>query len=271
MPYADAGDARLYYETHGNGERAVVLIMGLGGTVEAWGMQIPALARHNRVVVLDNRGCGRSRSERESWSLDTMADDVAAIMNAADVEHAHVVGVSMGGLIAQQLYHRIPRRVTSLTLGCTGPGVNDPAFTPPDPAVERVLTLDRNAVGHADAVRRLTEIFYHPDYRARVPDLVERLLRFETDLGTSTQGLHAQLDAVYAHPGQGCRLADITVPTLVLHGEDDIVWPVENGEYLANTIPGARLERFPGAGHMFMMEQARAFNRAVLTFIEELE
>ncbi|WP_440997606.1 alpha/beta fold hydrolase [Arhodomonas sp. SL1] len=271
MPYVDTGSARLYYETHGHGERALVLIMGLGGTVEAWGMQLPAFSAEAHVVAMDNRGAGRTESHTPEWSVDDMAADVLAVMDAADVERAHVVGVSMGGLIAQALYHLAPERVRSLILGCTGPGVNDPAFERPAPAVEQVLHIDRESVGHATALRRLTEVFYHPTYRERVPDLADRLLRFEQDLGADLAGPHRQLEAVYRQPGEGGRLSDIQVPTLVLHGEDDIVWPVENGEYLAEAIPGARLEVFPETGHMLMLERPRAFNASVLSFIRELE
>lgn len=271
MPHVDTGSARLYYENHGHGQPALVLIMGLGGTAEAWGMQLPAFSRERQVVVLDNRGAGRTVSHSRHWSLDDMASDVLAVMDAADVPDAHVVGLSMGGLIAQALYHQAPQRVRSLVLGCTGPGVNDPAFARPDRAVEKVLHIDREAVGHADAVRRLTEVFYHPSYRDRVPDLADRLLRFEQDRGTDFVGPQQQLTAVYNQPGEGSRLTRIDVPTLVLHGEDDIVWPVENGEYLAESIPDARLEVLPDTGHMLMLERARAFNRSVLSFITQVE
>ncbi|MCS4503149.1 alpha/beta hydrolase [Arhodomonas aquaeolei] len=271
MPYVDTGDARLYFETHGNSGPAVVLIMGLGGTVEAWGMQIPALSRECRVLVMDNRGTGRTQSHTESWTINDMAADVLAAMDAAGIAEAHVVGVSMGGLIAQALYHMAPKRLCSLILGCTGPGVNDPAFARPARAVEEILHIDREAVGHANAVQRLTEVFYHPTYRERVPDLAERLLRFERELDVDPKGPTRQLEAVYSQPGQGDRLADIGIPVLVLHGEDDIVWPMENGEYLAEAIPEARLQLFPETGHMLMLERAREFNRSVLTFIREQE
>lgn len=270
MPYAHSEDCRIWFEEFGQGE-PLVLIMGLGGTISAWGLQIPALSASRRLICLDNRGAGRSDMPPGPYHTPQLADDVAAVLDAAGVESAHVLGASLGGLIAQELYHRHPHRVRSLILACSGVGANDPAHVPPsDPRVREVLAQDRQAGPAADLVAAMTEIFYHPDYRARVPDLSERLTKIQSRQPQPAEAYAAQLAACYSHPHNSPRLGQIRVPTLVLHGEHDLVWPLANAEYLAAHIPGARLRVIRDSAHMFMVEKPREFNSAVREFLSAL-
>jgi pimeloyl-ACP methyl ester carboxylesterase len=268
MAYTYNGDTRLHYEAHGEGP-PLALLMGLGGTVQAWGLQLPTLARRYRVIAMDNRGAGRSDKPDSDYSIALFADDLAAVLDAEGIAAAHVLGVSMGGLIAQEFHQRHAERTTTLVLGCTGPGVNDPNFVPAPPEIQAVLEMDRRMESAETVIQAMVEAFYHPHYRERVPDLADRLLRFEREQPQPPHGYHRQLRAVLEHAPDPTRLDEINVPTLVLHGADDEVWPVDNAHYLADRIPGARLHVIPGAGHMFMVEQPRAFNAAVLEFLEE--
>lgn len=270
MPYTHNDDNRLWYETFGDGE-PLVMIMGLSGSVQAWGLQIPELSRHYRLIAPDNRGAGRSDKPQGPYSVMGMAEDVVAVMDAAEVLDAHVMGVSMGGLIAQELYHRHPHRVRSLILGCTGVGPNDPAAVPADEDVSAVLAMDRDAHSAEEIVTAMNEVFYHPEYRARVPQLDQRLIKLQKLDPQPAHAYHAQLEACFTHTPNAPRLAAIEVPTLVLHGEDDRVWPLENAHYLAEHIPGARLHVIPRSGHMFMIEKPREFNAAVLSFLAALD
>lgn len=255
----------LHYEVHGDGP-PLVLIMGLGGDTAAWGMQIAAFARQHRVIAFDNRGAGASDKPDTPYDMSTMAADTLAVMDAAGVERAAVLGVSMGGIIAQALYERAPERVTGLVLAATGPPVHSRHYVAPAAEVGATLRLDRHEHPRREIIAAMAAIFYHPRYRERVPDLADRLLAFEEDGGQPPHAYHRQLEAVMADTSTADRPEDVAVPALVIHGDGDRVWPVANARYLAGSLPDARLTIVPEAGHMVMLEQSRAFNSAVLEF-----
>lgn len=266
MAYVRNGDVEIWYETFGRGE-PLLLIMGLGGTVQSWGLQIPELAEHYQLICLDNRGAGRSSKPAGPYSIETMAADALAVLNALGVEAAHVLGVSMGGLIAQALYHAEPARVRSLVLGCTGAGPNDPSYTPPAAHVWETLLRDRASEPLEAILEEMIQIFYHPSYRAKAPDLLSRLLRLHDNQPQPPHAYWAQICACRHHTPNSPRLHAVGVPTLVLHGDDDEIWPLENARHLAANIPGAEMAVIPESGHMFMIEKPQEFNRAVLDFL----
>lgn len=267
MPEIRHDGVTLHYEQHGDEGPPIILIMGLGGTVEAWGMQLPAFTRQHRVVVMDNRGAGRSDAPQRPWTIDDMAADTLAVMDAAGVERAAVLGVSMGGLIAEAVHQRAPERVSALVIAASGPPPGDTAHVPAPPEVREALAMDRHRHDRRTLLERMTPLFYHPRYRERVPDLVERLERFEARWPQPPHGYHNQLAAVLGHGGVMDRIGDIRVPTQIIHGVDDAVWPLANGERLAAAIPAARLAVLENTGHMLMIERARAFNQTVLDFL----
>lgn len=266
MPYVQSGNTGIWYETFGSGE-PLLLIMGLSGTIQSWGLQIPELAQSHRLICLDNRGVGRSGKPLGPYSIEAMAADALAVLDAAGVDSAHVLGVSMGGLIAQALYHHQPDRVRSLILGCTGTGPNDPSYVPPEPHVWEILQLDRATEPPEQLLEAMTRIFYHPSYRARMSNLTARLLQLQQNQPQPPHAYMAQLSSCLNHAHNSPRLKNIQVPTLVLHGDDDEIWPLANADYLAEHIPGAELVVIPGSGHMFMIEKPREFNRTVLDFL----
>lgn len=255
----------IYYQAQGSGP-PLVLIMGLGGSVTAWGMQWSAFKSHHRVIALDNRGAGRSEKPDTGYDTATMADDVAAVMDAEEVVSACVVGVSMGGLIAQSLSHRHPERVARLVLAATGPPHGSPDHVPPDPEVRAALERDRHTTETRSIVEAMVPIFYHSSYRDRIPSLVDWLVRFEGEEGQPAHAYHAQLEAILNDRSTPDDAASIAVPTLVIHGRDDRVWPLGNAEGLVRRLPYSQLRVLEGAGHMIMIEQPRHFNAAVLEF-----
>lgn len=266
MPYAINGNTRLYYETHGSGE-PLALVMGLGGNVQAWGMQIPRLSQGYRVIAMDNRGAGRSDKPDEPYSIEGMAEDLACVLDTAGVESAHVMGASMGGFIAQAFYHTHPERTRSLILVCTGASLHDPEGEPADADVLDVIGRDRHQSSLRENMAAVAEVFYHPAFRQRIPGLVERLTRLEESLPQPPHAYHRQLDAVRAfHPPPDYQQG-IRVPTLVLHGADDRAWPPGNARLLAERIPDAELVILEEAAHMLMVERPQAFNAAVMDFL----
>jgi pimeloyl-ACP methyl ester carboxylesterase len=273
VPYAENDGVQIYYETQGKGT-PLVLVIGLGGTVEAWKFQVPAFAEDFQVIALDNRGAGRSDKPDEPYSMKLFAEDLKTVLDDAGIDKAHILGLSMGGLITQEFYHRYPERVLSMILGCTGVGAGDPAYVYPDQNVIRVLNLQKNEGNHYEVARQRAEIFYHPSFMEKVPDLVDRLIQKNQQLPQPEYAYMRQLEACFLNKEElwnSPRLSKIKVPVLVIHGEDDAIWPLENAEYLAEHIPGAELEIIPQAGHMFFMEKIEEFNEKVIEFLKSVE
>jgi len=261
---------RIHYEAQGSGA-PLVLIMGLGGSVAAWGMQWPAFTRHHRVIALDNRGSGLSDKPSVGYTTVVMAEDVLAVMDAEGIDQAIVLGVSMGGLIAQALYHKAPERTRALVLAATGPPVTSPDHEPPEPEVRAVLERDRYSHEAHELIEALVSVFYHPNYRKRIPNLVDWLVAFEAQQGQPAHGYHGQLSAILDDRSTPDRAEAIRVPVLVIHGRHDRVWPLANAERLVQRLPDARLHVVDGAAHMLMLEQPRAFNAAVLELTTSVE
>ncbi len=251
MPTAGDAGVELHWERRGRGE-PLLLIQGMSGTHLAWGE--PFLTRLEAdfdCVVFDNRGIGNSGEVSEPFSTADLAADALAVMDAAGFETAHVLGISMGGMTAQELALAAPERLRSLTLGCTYCGGEGSSLA--DPADAQVL-LEALASGNLDTVfRAMYEINLSPGFRAEEANYAD----FTTMAGAlpaRQRTVQLQLQAVAGHDTQA-RLAGIAAPTLVIHGTADKLIPVANGEVIASLIPGARLELLEDVGHMFWWER----------------
>jgi 3-oxoadipate enol-lactonase len=255
----------LYWESVGSGP-PVLLIMGLGLSAGAWWRTVPVLARRLRVISFDNRGVGRSPSHTYSYTTEAMADDAASVMDAAGIEDAHVYGISLGGMVAQQLALRHPRRVRSLVLGATHPG--GPRAVAPESDVLDFLRR-RPDMQHEEAAWASVPYNYGPRCRRRqgariAEDIAHRLAHpFPAD------AYRAQLYAAALHNCHG-RLDRVEVPTLVVHGRHDRLIPVANAELLADQIPTARLEILEQSGHLYPTEQPD-IDETISAFVEEVE
>jgi pimeloyl-ACP methyl ester carboxylesterase len=262
--FADANGARLYYEVYGEGE-PLLLIMGLGANHLSWTPQIPVYAREFQVIVFDNRGTGQSDfSEGVDYTIPLLADDAAALLDFLGIDAAHVYGVSVGGMIAQEMALRHPERVRSLILGATSPGGTHAAA--PDPQALQGL-LDQGAAVDRVVNPALLDVLFSPAYLAEQgSELLEKFQRLADYPATSPEAYAAQLRAVARHDTYD-RLPDIAAPTLVLHGTDDPLLPVGNAHILAERIPGAKLVLFEGARHAYLLEKQAEADAAVLDFL----
>ncbi len=264
VAYAELRGLRIYYETAGEGP-PLVMIMGLGANADWWGpATVPALARHFRVLVFDNRDAGRTSLAAAPYSIRDMADDTVALMDHVGIGRARVVGASMGGMIAQELVLGYPERVERLVLACTTPGQS--TGVPPTPEALADLMRDRSTLSLAEIVQSLIRVLFSPAWVAANADRVpEALARLGTHPITP-EGYQRQLLAISQFEA-GPRLGEIRCPTLVMHGTADPLVPVENGRILAERIPGARLELFEGAAHGFLSEQPEHFLNALTEFL----
>ncbi|HET7531395.1 MAG TPA: alpha/beta fold hydrolase [Mycobacteriales bacterium] len=252
MPVVESDDASLWWDSRGEGEPPLLLIQGLGYTADMWHRVIHGLASQRRVVVFDNRGVGRSSVPEPPWTVEQMADDAIAVLDAAGGGAAYVFGVSMGGLIAQEVALRHPDRVLRLVLGCTHPGGREAARMDPDAAA---MLMDREPKSAREAVEASLPFIYAPTTSpADIDADVEVRLRYPLR-GKAYWG---QLDAMRRHRGTFDRLGQITAPTLVLHGDADRLVQPANATLLADAIPGARLEWIAGASHVFWTDQPEA-------------
>jgi pimeloyl-ACP methyl ester carboxylesterase len=260
MAFAVSRGTRIYWESYGQGE-PVLMIMGLSFPMEMWGSVLPAISEKYRAIVFDNRGVGRSDVPRGPYRISGMARDALAVMDAAGVQSAHVMGASMGGMIAQELALRHPMRVKSLLLGCTSCG----GFRARPPNLRRVPVFRKwRSMTNEERARAVIPMLYAKGTPKDVieEDLRLRLIRYPTMRGVIYQAMGIPFWSSYR------RLKRIQVPTLVVHGDQDHVLPLINGKRVAKRIPGAKLVVIPNAGHMMMSDQPELTRKTILEFLE---
>jgi pimeloyl-ACP methyl ester carboxylesterase len=256
MPLVHRDRHFLHYETLGDPKNPpLLLIMGLALSSRGWDRLPELLARHFHVLLFDNRGTGKSARTGRAYHMRDLAADAAAVIEAAGLQSAHVFGISMGGMIAQELALLYPERVRSLALGCTYASWRK-SVAPGLRAKLDLLLLNLGLVKPKVIGRLLVSREWH-EQNPRAA--LEWLRRAEH---TTLRFALAQLFAVSRHHALP-RLAQIRAPTLVITGGSDRLIPPRNSEVLAQRIPGARLVVLPGAGHCFPLEREEETVRAL--------
>jgi 3-oxoadipate enol-lactonase len=262
MPITQANGIDLYYEIHGKGE-PLLLIMGLSHNCLSWKRSLSALSESFQVIIFDNRGTGRSSKPETPYSIELMAEDAKAVLDAAHVQTANVYGISMGGMIAQRLAIAYPERVKSLVLGCTtSGGVN---HVQPSPEIAMAM-LSRGSVTPEEAAWAAVPILYSEDFIRDHRDAIKEDIDVRLQIPTPPHGYMLQLQACLAHDTYQ-ELDTISVPTLVIHGDEDRLVPFENGRTLSKRIKGAEFYRVSGAGHLYVTEAQNIVNEKVLEFL----
>lgn len=270
MPVLPVNGIELYYEQAGDGD-PLVFVPGMGGTVESWKAQCRYFQRRYRVILLDNRGSGRSSKPPGPYAMDDMAADLAGLLDALGIgTPVRLVGASMGGVLAQCFIHHYPQRVRQLALVSTGVSGGDPRVTFPSMRVMQQLAFPGTTP--AQRMQTLFGIFYHPQYLARHPEVFAEAARLYAQIGAQPEhASRAQLQAAQDTRPYYKWLAQIAVPVLIMHGEDDLVWPLKNAHTLCKGIgQKAELEIFPQAGHVLFQEKAAEFNARLQTFLDRL-
>ena len=267
MPFVHATDGtRIHYEVTGkSGATPVLMIQGLGASKNAWNLQRIAMATRFRIISFDNRGAGRSDKPTEPFTLEQMADDALAVLDAAGIETAHVVGASMGGVISQIVAVKYPHRVRSLTLVCTACR-NHPW---------RQELLQSWAKTAAD--KGMIEVGKEAAQWVMSPRSFRRLVPAFTWMGplAALRPRHSfvsQIDAILnTREDLVDQLSTITAPTMVIVGNQDILTPRGDSEEIAERIPNAELVVISGAAHGLMMEHSSTFNRILIEFLQRTE
>ena len=239
---------KIKWESTGEGT-PLLLIQGLGYGRWGWDPIIPGLAARHRVVTFDNRGIGESDKPQGPYTAAQMAGDALHVLDEAGIGRAHVFGASLGGMIAQELAVTAPDRVDKLVLGCTTPGGPDAV---PMPEVTLRLFAEAASLAPEVALRRFVENALGEDPPV---ELVDEIFALRVANPPDQAGWQAQAAAGLGFQGVD---AEITAPALILAGTADNVVDYRNAELLAAKLPGARVELFDGAGHLFFWEQPDA-------------
>ena len=264
MTTALSGGVRIAWEELGSGTgHPVLFVHGLGYERHGWGPAPQRLAQRYRVLVFDNRGVGESDVPPAPYTVAAMAADALAVLDAAGIERAHVVGASLGGMISQELVLAAPERVDSLVLCCTTPG-GTRAY--PMPQKTQVAFAAFAADPSEQGLRLLVENALAEQTVQTRPELVDKIFAYRLAHRPPLDGWQAQAFAAFGFDTNG-RLGRIQAPTLVIHGTDDNVVDHRNAQLIADAISNARLELIPGAGHVFMWEQPERFVEVVTEFL----
>jgi aminoacrylate hydrolase len=260
MPTVSIGDAELYYEDTGRGE-PLLLVPGLSGRGSFWASQVPEFSRDFRVVVHDHRGTARSTHSRIRYSVEQMADDVLRLMDALDIEAAHLVGHSTGGAIGQVIALEHPRRLLSLVLSATWAG--------PDPYFQRLFESRKGVLlaQGVEAYVRASALFMAPPAWISANDaLLTEQHKAALAEAAPVEVTASRIDAILHHDRRA-RLGEIRAPALVIVAQDDIITPRFYSEELASRVPDAKLFVLDTGGHGAPGICAGPYNGAVGAFL----
>jgi pimeloyl-ACP methyl ester carboxylesterase len=263
MPHLQSNGISLYYEEHGSGA-PLILIMGFTVSSIGWHWNVPSFAKSFRTIAFDNRGVGQSDKPDEPYSMQMFADDTAGLLDGLDIDQAHIFGISMGGMIAQEFALRHPQRVKTLILGCTNCGGEKTALSS-DPDVLNMLG-NIESISVEEAALAMTKVAVTPWFMQKHMDTLIEMNKMSAAHPTPKHGMVSQMAALQSHDTYD-RLPQISVPTLVITGKEDGLVPPENSVILSQQIPNAELAILSNASHMFHMERPETTVDVVSGFI----
>jgi len=265
--YIDTNGQQIYYEMYGEGE-PLILIMGIGGDSTMWTpYQVPAFSTKFQVIVFDNRDAGRSSKAATYYTIADMADDVAGLMDGLGKECAHILGISMGGMIAQEFALRYPDRLNKLILTGTGAATGRAKF---DPIMAWNFVKQHDTEGLAFAAQQFIWLFSTEFLRNRQA-VDQTLALFASNPNPMSPEAYARQAEAYTKHDALDRLTNVRTPTLVISGEQDRLAPPWIAHELVDAIPGAKfyLVEGGGASHALILERPDDFNKIVMDFLIE--
>lgn len=251
MPKIPVNGLDINYKVYGEGD-PLLLIMGLSFSLLDWGTELPErLAQHYKVILFDNRDAGESSQAIATYTTAQMAEDAASLLNLLGESQAHVFGISMGGMVAQQFALNHADQLNKLILGCTMAGGTCSQFNPPA------------GLGSSSILEQLFPLEFLQTHQARVVEFLQTTAPYHSQ----GEALIRQYQAMSTHDTCGL-LSEITAPTLVITGDSDRIIPPQNGEFLANNIPDAKLKVLTAAGHAFCFSHPEATATAIINFLQ---
>ncbi len=262
MPYAETNGISIYYESYGQGY-PLVLIGGLGSTLESWSVQVPLYSKYFQVIVFDNRGSGRSEKPDYPYTMEQMADDTIGLLDALGIRKAHFAGKSMGGMILQWLGIKYPERVGKLVMGCTSAQRDDVG--------NLILEMGRDIADKLGPKAGWLFALLLGYERKYIEKNYATLMESAGKIPASSESV-----AGYKNQSHACenhetvsRLGEISAQTLIVYGERDFMTPPERSKKLAELIPNSTERMFEDAGHGFWRECQQEVDKTVLDFLKD--
>jgi len=271
MSMVKAGDVNLEYYVEGAGP-PLLMIQGMGGQASSWGEPFMELLRpHFTTIRFSNRGVGLSDNPTNVVTIPAMADDAAGLLSALAIEKAQVLGISMGGMIAQDFAIRHGQRVEGLVLGCTGCG---PAHSVPAPPETMARLGQMMGLPPEERVRAFWSLTVTPEFMASGSTFLEEMIGMALaappeELARLQATMALQFGAITAHTSYD-RLAEIRAPTLVIHGDADMLVPAANGEIIHGKVSGSQMYVIRGTGHCFFWEKPEESARVIVEFLSRV-
>lgn len=263
MPYAQREGTRIYYEERGTGF-PVVLIMGLGATMEAWQPHVTELEQHFRCILIDNRGAGKSDKPAGEYTVAMLAEDTLAVMDALAISRAGFVGISMGSAVAQYIAIHYPERAAGLVL--TSSWAKCDAYTK---QLFHLFTILRKTLSPADFTRYLQLVIYSPDFYNVLRDSLEEAAELSAEGYMPYEAFVSQCQACSTHDVEE-SLDRIQIPVLITAGDKDIFTPLSFSQIMWEKIPNSKLEIFEKGGHVHHFEEAARYNKLVTSFLQDV-
>eukprot|EP01006_Ploeotia_vitrea_P002002 TRINITY_DN106181_c0_g1_i1.p1 TRINITY_DN106181_c0_g1~~TRINITY_DN106181_c0_g1_i1.p1 ORF type:complete len:282 (+),score=22.09 TRINITY_DN106181_c0_g1_i1:20-865(+) len=251
-----------------SGRYPLLMIQGLSGTKEDWQELATTLSNERLIIVMDNRCIGESTIYEEKFTLRDMAADALKVLDACNVQVCHVVGISMGGMITQELALLAPSRFASVTLGCTHHG--GPNQLPANPEFRDAFRAQPNLKGKRAIVENLTRFNVTPEWRARHPNEWNRMIDISLACRRPQKGIFRQILAIMSFDVAD-RISSIKVPVLIIHGDKDDVLDVGNGAMIRDKIPNSQLHIMPGVGHVFWVMEPEHSAKLISGFVRGVE
>ena len=263
MPTIKAGEVNLEYYVEGDGP-PLLMVMGFAGQASSWGEPIMTRLRKRFTCIrFSNRGTGASDRPDAPFTIRMMADDAIALLDALDIKQPHVFGISMGGMISQEVVLNHPERVNGLVLGCTTPGYSHGEMAAPE--VTAAMT-PQPGLSVEEQVRNFWTAVCAPAFIESSPDFLDEMIVTNLKLAPSLDTIIKQVVAIQSFDSFD-RLSQIKAPTLVIHGDIDRLIPPANGDVLADGIAGAEKLTLSGAAHMFFWERPKEAADAIVEFL----
>ncbi|MFW9973366.1 MAG: alpha/beta hydrolase, partial [Candidatus Odinarchaeota archaeon] len=268
LPSVKVNDINIYYEVHGEGY-PLVLIRGLSSSLKSWPpYSINQFSKSFKTILFDNRGAGRTDIPDGDYSAKIMADDTIGLMNALDINKAHILGFSMGGCIAQEIILNYPKRVAKLILTSSWCGPSHGIMPNPEENPFPKMTPLLQEGNYEQMAKILTDSLFPEYYKKNNPRIIEKIVENYINNAPSLKGFQGQSAYVDTFDTFD-RLSEIKSSTLILHGTEDKILPVENAKILARKILTAELVLFENTGHGMNIQENRLWTQKVIDFLKK--
>lgn len=265
MPKKKVNDINIYYEIHGKGH-PIVMIQGLSANTDWWTNEVlESLGEDFKLIIFDNRGAGKTENTNHDFSIKMLADDTVALMDELKISYFHVFGVSMGGMIAQELVINYPERVEKLILGCTYCGGSKQIL--PSQEVIYILNRDHNKITPEKLIDGTIPLLFTEDFIRNNPEFIESYRQKLLKSPMAPQSFHRQINAISSFNNY-LKLENITCPTLIIHGKKDVLVPYENAEILNKRIANSKLFLLDKAAHSFFQPNPEIVIKEIKDFLK---